>query len=141
MSAPASSRYSCDAPTLWLAIVSMALRRALMRSAAPSLGFATFGVVPCAPRPGVAKSVPAMVSSLGGSGGPFAALAPQAKLVILHNSQRDQQRETDIRIGEVPAGELLDAPEAVGGRVAVDPERGRRLTDAATLQVGSERRE
>ena len=62
-------------------------------------------------------------------------------LCILHNSERDGERQPELRVGETPAGERLDPADAIGDRVAVHAERGGRLVHATVVEERPQRRQ
>jgi len=59
---------------------------------------------------------------------------------MLHKAGRDAKGKPQVRIGEVPATQLLDASDSVGDGVAMHAEPGSRLAEAGCFDDGAERR-
>src|SRR3954454_17277813 len=62
-------------------------------------------------------------------------------LFCLHKSQRDREGQAKLRIPHLPAGERLDAADAVGDGVAVHAERRGGFRKPGMVEDGAERRE
>src|SRR5881409_1164508 len=62
-------------------------------------------------------------------------------LVILHKSERERDREADLRIGEAPTRQGLDPADPVGDRVAMDPECRGGLRQAGLIEERAQRRQ
>src|SRR5687768_13113538 len=60
-------------------------------------------------------------------------------LCVLHYADGELQREAEIRVGEVPVRELLQACDPVGHRIAVNAQTRRRLVQAGRSKDRTQR--
>src|SRR3990172_969966 len=77
-----------------------------------------------------------MVAGLFRARRPGPACQPGVILWILHKSEGDREHEPELRVRQVPAGQVLDPADAIGDSVAMDTQGTGGAGEAAPVENG-----